>query len=181
MKPGYVVNRKQFLSLGLAAAGMLGLSCGMGSKDGSVKEGAVIHVDGTLPNELPDIPPATIDFVLSGPRHALTGTGRSAFATPDPQAVIQSFSIWDCAGSVSGDVLTLNGTTSLASFQPLLGAPVNAEVNLKTGEATWSMGPFLSGRPKTNSRGRVTIGIGKTQITAVGTSSTQSGTPGRMP
>src|SRR5688572_3917798 len=153
------ISRKRFLSLGLAAAGGLAFACGMGSEDESKAEGVILHVHGTLSNELPDNPPGTIDFVLSGQRDALSGTGRSALANPDPVMAIQSFSIWDCRGSINGDVLTLRGTTSLASFQPLLGSPVDAEVNLKTGEATWSMGPFLGGRPKTTSRGKLTVSM----------------------
>src|SRR6185436_4754205 len=103
------------------------------------------------------------------------------FAAPEVQTVIQSFSVWDCEGSVSGDVLIITGITSLASFQPLLGAPVNAEVNLKTGDASWSMGPFLGGRPKSTARGKVTVGVAKTQITAIGTSAAPAGIRGQMP
>jgi hypothetical protein len=168
------MNRKSFLTAGIAAAAAtLASACGMG---GDKDVAMAIHIQGTLANPAPMFD-GRVNLSVSGSAAALSGQGYS-FLAGDPQVQTASASMWSLHGAMEKDALKLQGTTLLANNQMLLGAPVTVEVDMKTGECTWTMGPFLDGSPAFTSRGRVTVTRTSAQMNgAVGTSTPRP--PGR--
>lgn len=138
------IDRRSALRLAAAASGAVAAGAVTGARPAQAATGTWIHIHGEL-KETPDslaggqiVKNRLINIDVAGTDDDLCGGGYDT-DNPQPSRFDPTFCYWTARGSVSGDMVTLEGKA--VDGQPLeYGNTMKFVGNVATGEMQWSLG-----------------------------------------